>query len=562
MPERTIVDATGRPYRRSTAPANRVTEWVSVDDGGNGSRPVRKTTRSVPKLEGEKLRQIGYLKDIADLGTKDYDSRQVDPFSHTYSAYDLIPPLYTPDLISRVLSISETLSQCVRCLVVNIHLQGHEFKYLPPDDNAEVEPSDADLNDKDRLRQLLGRPNSMLDFRALRKRTGREYYTGNSTYWEILRDISAEIREIYHAPARSIRMTAPGKEAVEHVEYYRDVRGAWQQRQRLTRFRKFAQLTIGGNPRWFKQFGDPRQLDYRSGEFGESVPLKYQASEILPFIDFSSDTPYGEPAWASEIVRTAGAKMADDVNYLYFENNSIPPFVIKVYGGALTEESMHQIEDMIKARKQGGAQAFHGVWLLQALPESITTDDLEEKVMPVKIEIQPLTQFMQSDALFTNYTDKAGRAMKRKYRLPDILLGDTKDFNRATAEVALQQANQQIFAPEREEFDSYIDRTIIADMGIGAWRLHSLGPKTTRDDDALKALAPVADVLTVGQIQELWSGITGKPVAQLDESISNMLFGQLRGAFGQDTPEDAIDDNIDKLMNLRERLVEKINADN
>ena len=51
---------------------------------------------------------------------------------------------------------------------------------------------------------------------------------------------------------------------------------------------------------------------------------------------------------------------------------------------------------------------------------------------------------------------------------------DSKDFNRATAESALRFAEDQVFQPERDEFDFLMNRKVLADMGIRFWRFRPL----------------------------------------------------------------------------------------
>jgi capsid portal protein len=66
------------------------------------------------------------------------------------------------------------------------------------------------------------------------------------------------------------------------------------------------------------------------------------------------------------------------------------------------------------------------------------------------------------------------------FRLPKLLRGESKDFNRATAESALRFAEDQVFQPERDEFDFLMNRRLLADMGIRFWRFRSQTP-VTRD---------------------------------------------------------------------------------
>jgi Bacteriophage capsid portal protein len=70
------------------------------------------------------------------------------------------------------------------------------------------------------------------------------------------------------------------------------------------------------------------------------------------------------------------------------------------------------------------------------------------------------------------------------FRLPRLLRGDSRDFNRAVADAQLRFAEDQVFQPERDEFDFLINRKLLADMGIRFWRFRSQTP-VTRDPERM-----------------------------------------------------------------------------
>jgi capsid portal protein len=66
--------------------------------------------------------------------------------------------------------------------------------------------------------------------------------------------------------ASSIRVTKRGVPV--DVTYYRD----GQKFQRKKKFRRYVQIIYGNKVVWFKEFGDPRIMDIRNGNFGDSTP--------------------------------------------------------------------------------------------------------------------------------------------------------------------------------------------------------------------------------------------------------------------------------------------------
>ncbi len=119
---------------------------------------------------------------------------------------------------------------------------------------------------------------------------------------------------------------------------------------------------------------------------------------------------------------------------------------------------MPRIERFIEENLKGKAN-FHKILILEA--DGAGTGDGGR----AKIELRPLTDAQQQDALFQVYDERNIDKVGSAFRLPRLLRGESKDFNRATAESALRFAEDQVFQPERDEFDFLINRKLLADMG-------------------------------------------------------------------------------------------------
>lgn len=101
-----------------------------------------------------------------------------------------------------------------------------------------------------------------------------------------------------------------------------------------------------------------------------------------------------------------------------------------------------------------------------------------------KIELKPLTNAQQQDALFQNYDERNIDKVGASFRMPRILRGESKDFNRAVADAQMRFCEDQVFQPERAEFDHFMNHRILPDMGIRMWRFKSQSP-ITRDPERL-----------------------------------------------------------------------------
>lgn len=83
---------------------------------------------------------------------------------------------------------------------------------------------------------------------------------------------------------------------------------------RQRKFRKYRQ-DIGGKTVYYKEFGDPRIMDRRNGEYleaGETLDRKWQANEILEFA--IGTKPYGEIRWIGQLLGVDGSRRAESLN--------------------------------------------------------------------------------------------------------------------------------------------------------------------------------------------------------------------------------------------------------
>ena len=55
------------------------------------------------------------------------------------------------------------------------------------------------------------------------------------------------------------------------------------------------------------------------------VPSDGPATEILHFRVHNPRSAYGVPRWIGNLLAVLGSRQAEEVNFLYFENKSVPP---------------------------------------------------------------------------------------------------------------------------------------------------------------------------------------------------------------------------------------------
>ena len=319
-------------------------------------------------------------------------------------------------------------------------------------------------------------------FVALRRRTRQDLEVTGNAYWEVLRTGAGQIGRFVQVPAHTVRLM-PLRPGLVDVDERVRISPITYDRISLRRpMRQYVQVLYGQFV-FFKSFGDPRILSRNTGAVFPSVdalraddPSDAPATELLHFAVPSPSSPYGVPRWIGALLSVLGSREMEEVNYLYFSNKSVPPLALLVSGGRLNEASIPRIERHIDENLKG-KDGFHKILILEA-------DGGAAGEAKAKIQLVPLTSAQQNDQLFGGYDqaniDKVGAA----FRVPRLLRGDSRDFNQSTAESALRFAEEQVFQPERAEFDHLMNRLVLSDLGIRFWQFTSNAP-LTRDPQTL-----------------------------------------------------------------------------
>jgi capsid portal protein len=177
-----------------------------------------------------------------------------------------------------------------------------------------------------------------------------------------------------------------------------------------------------------------------------------------------------------------GDRASEEVNYNTLKNNNIPSMLLLVSNGQLTEASINRIKDFVASQIQGGDN-YSKFLLLEAEGEEEGEDGGQ-----VKIDVKPLTDTQHKDSLFQHYSKNNQDKIRRAFRLPPILVGRSDDYTRSTADTARKLADEQVFAPERSEYDTWINRRIFPEMGITHWKYKSNSPNTTDNTELVKIL--------------------------------------------------------------------------
>ena len=479
------------------------------------------------------------LRVLSVGGTKQVDGSRalaLDPFGQV-GAYAgtagrrrlIVPPLGegTFSMLVDVADESNILGQCVDAYEVNIDGFGHRFELAVEEDKLPEGQRPAADAEKERLEEFFTYAYHDGSFIELRRRTRQDIETTGVGYWEVLRDRSGQIVRLNHLPSHTVRMSPYDPETVT-IDEVRRTGLATKTVKLARRFRVYCQIHHAAGKRemvWFKDFGDPRVLDYKTGEFNAKGDKSRAATELICFrTSYHPKTPYALPRWIGNLPSVLGSRAAEEINLLYFDNKTIPPLVITVAGGLLTKGAIKRLQDTLENEIKGRAN-FHKALILEATaPEEAAAGKGSSKIP--RIEVKPLTDKQIQDAMFMGYDEGNRKKVRSSFRLPPLLTGETPDYNRATAEASMLMIEEQVFRPERMGFDFYLNRWIMPQLGATSWKFVSNGPNVTQNQDLIELLGAGESVgaMTPNIGRKIMSDVMEEAVPPIEEPWGDVPF--------------------------------------
>jgi capsid portal protein len=194
--------------------------------------------------------------------------------------------------------------------------------------------------------------------------------------------------------------------------------------------------------------------------------------------------PYGEVRWIGQVLGVDGSRKAEGLNNNYFENGRHTPLMIMIEGGTLTDESFDKLQQYMNDIK--GEKGQHAFIILET-ESSDGRVDFDQSEKP-KIEVKDLANILQKDELFQDYLDNNRRKVQSSFQLPDLYVGYTTDFNRATAQTAQEVTEEQVFQPERKSLAWAINNRLLNGYQFQYVEAYFLEPNISNPDDLYKLL--------------------------------------------------------------------------
>lgn len=433
----------------------------------------------------------------------------VDPFFNVYantiSALSIIAPKYNPYALLRMPDECSVLRQCLDAMVTNICSFGYRLEYIGPPDQEDSPGANAE---KTRIESLTSQPNGEYSFIELRERVRRDVETFGYAFIEVGRQSAGgEIIMVNHVPAHTMRLTAKAPEMVPTEQVF--IRDGKKVKVKMPkRFRRFVQM-VGARLVYFKEFGDPRSINPKTGEEDKALAFNASATEIYHVMKYASGSPYGLPVWTPQLPSVMGLRESELTNLQFFKDNAIPALAVLVSGGSLTNSSAANIENHFTSGK--GRESMNRVLVIEA-----TADDgaaqVDGTIPAPKLDIKPLAAARQTDGNFLEYEKECIGKVRSAFRIPPIFVGLAMDYTRATADTSLVIADAQVFGPERNKEDEFYNTHIFPVNGeaLQYWQMRTNPPRLVSPDQVLEALSELDNVgaltpnIAIGLANELF----------------------------------------------------------
>jgi len=233
----------------------------------------------------------------------------------------LVEPPYSPDTLLALYESNSVLFRCVNQLAADVAGLGWTLQLK--------ENQKESVQEKERITQLLHRPNEEDYFRTIIRRMLKDWGSVGWCCMEVVRNLQGDIVALYHVPAHTIRV---------HKSQT-----------------KYCQIR-GTKKIWFKKFGFPADISLETGKEGK-YPLKTRANELIFYRnDYAKSDYYGVPNFISTVGDVLGLMGLRDYNLAFFENYGVPSAII-ILEGDWEEDSDRRITEFLNREIRGTENA-------------------------------------------------------------------------------------------------------------------------------------------------------------------------------------------------------------
>jgi PBSX family phage portal protein len=371
-----------------------------------------------------------------------------------------LQPPFEPTNLLNLAQTNNTLLQCIEAMEVNIDGTGCEFVAMQEGDTIdEAEQKEAE--------SFFREPYPGHSFVKIRRKLRRQMEQVGYAFLEVLRNVAGDIvglRNVETQHVRFVKLDAPIQVTKTVTRNGKDVKLTMWDRER-----RFAQRIALKQLVYYREFGTSRQINRDTGAWETSdakIPLENQGTELLCFgIHPDITGPYFVPRWINELPSVIGSRKAEEQNLQFLDSGGLPPAIIFVQGGTLAKDASDQLRTYLSGANKNKYRAV----VVEAQSSSGSIDSAGN----VQVKVERFGSASAQDAMFMKYDVITEDHVRKGFRLPPLFLGEPADYNFATAVTAYMVAEEQVFQPERSDFDATINSTVLKALGFKTIRMKS-----------------------------------------------------------------------------------------
>ncbi len=453
-----------------------------------------------------------------------------------YETEGFIPPPENPEILVKLPKKNNVLLQCISSMVANIESPGQRYSFNKSLPLTEKD-SPAARAELDALKFFTENPNPESTLTEVREIARQDLETLGYAFIEVVRNAKGNVTQLYNVRSykyRLVKLTA-ADEAVPVT--FKIPSSSDNKKPNKTTFdkfyRKYAYVPTNGNYVYYKEFGDPRVLNSKTGAYATSekpVPESLAATELIHISIYDPDNLYGSPRYINNIPAILGSRECELTNFQFFKENAVPNMAVLLSGGFLTEGSVQNLQRFLTSVK--GRESMQRIIVLEATGDQDAASD-DGKVQPPRMNIQMLGNERQNDEQFQDYDTNNRRKIQSSFRIPDILIGLSTDYSRNTSDSAKAMAESQVFMPERARVERLFNTKILPAVVYGRdatrlkyWEFKANPPRIASEDGLTKLFTTLNSMgaITSNIAIDISNEVLGTDIPLSDKPWANIPF--------------------------------------
>lgn len=397
----------------------------------------------------------------------------------------VVKPTYDPLVLFNLTHSNNTLLQCIEAMEVNVDGTGCEIV-------ATSEDTKIDENERLILSEILAEPYPDTTFISIRRKLRRYLEATGTAYLEVIKTLDGTLIGFKVLESNFCRLSTLSEEVTVKKTMTR--RGKEVEFSLLDRERSVVyQKSKTDTPIYYKMWGATQDVNKQTGEFGINMDGGLKSTEVIVFVmNDDPETPYGVPRWINQLPSVVGSRKAEEQNLDYFDAGGIPSAIIFLNGGQVSQASSTTLRNYLTGKQNHKNKAV--------AVEVMSTSGSLDKGGAVNVQVERFGSESVNDSLYRNYDKDCEEHVRLAFRLPPMFVGKASDYNYATAVVAYQVAEAQVFKPERDEFDAVLNKVFSKELQVKTCRIRS-NPITLRDiTTQLRAITLLKDVVSPEEV--------------------------------------------------------------